>query len=153
MAKEAVEAALRHIFLGIELLQKQFSNRRFTIDGRLVGDIGEIIAATEFDVKLDDIGRSVHDGETSDGRLVQIKATFRNALTFRYTPQLFLGFKLYRDGRHDVVFNGPGQAIFERFSHRQGIGVKLLRFPNSTLKELSAQVRDEDRVRLRRQTL
>jgi hypothetical protein len=77
-----------------------------------VGDVGEIIEAAEFDVVLDDIGRAYHDGHTSDGRLVQIKATFKDELTFRTTPQLYLGFKLYPDGNHDVVFNGPGEVIF-----------------------------------------
>lgn len=149
MSKKVIQEALGHIFRGIDMLQKQFSQRLFTIDGRLVGDIGEIIAATEFDIKLDDKGRAVHDGETSDRRLVQIKATFQDQLTFKTTPELYLGFKLFRDGGHEVIFNGPGQVIFNHFSHRKDIGVKLLRFPNSKLKELSAEVAEKDRVPMR----
>jgi hypothetical protein len=83
MSKKVIQEALGHIFRGIDMLQKQFSQRLFTIDWRLVGDIGEIIAATEFDIKLDDKGRAVHDGETSDRRLVQITATFQDQLTFK----------------------------------------------------------------------
>jgi hypothetical protein len=60
MSKKVIQGALSHIFRGIDMLQKHFSHRLFTIDGRLVGDIGEIIAATEFDIKLDDKGRAVH---------------------------------------------------------------------------------------------
>jgi hypothetical protein len=52
-----IAEALRSIFHGISLLQGSFSNRQFTIDGQLVGDIGEIIAAAEFDIVLDDISR------------------------------------------------------------------------------------------------
>jgi len=78
MSKKVIQEALSHIFRGIDMLQKHFSHRLFTIDGRLVGDIGEIIAATEFDIKLDDKGRAVHDAETNDKRLVQIKATKTN---------------------------------------------------------------------------
>ncbi len=131
------------------MLQTEFTNRRFTIDGRLVGDIGEIIAATEFDVTLDEVGRAEHDGKTRDGRLVQVKATFQNELTFRKTPQLYLGFKLYPDGDHEVIFNGPGHIIFDEYKNRKGIGVNLLRFPNSRLKELSAAISDKDRVPVR----
>jgi len=146
MSKEKIREALDHIFRGIGILQAEFLNRRFTIDGRLVGDIGEIIAATEFDIELDDVSRAGHDGHTSDGRLVQIKATFKESLTFGATPELYLGFKLYPDGNHDVVFNGPGAVIFNEYRDRQGIGVKLLNFPISRLKELSAKVSDKDRV-------
>jgi hypothetical protein len=149
MSKKVIEEALGHIFCGINLLQKEFSKRQFTIDGRLVGDIGEIIAAAEFDVNLDDKGRAVHDGETSDGRLVQIKATFQDQLTFKTTPELYLGFKLFRNGGHEIIFNGPGQVIFDHFAHRKGVGIKLLRFPNTILKELSTKVADRDRVRRR----
>jgi hypothetical protein len=56
---------------------------------------------------------------------------------------------LFRDGGHEVIFNGPGQVIFNHFSHRKDIGVKLLRFPNSKLKELSAEVAEKDRVPMR----
>jgi hypothetical protein len=143
---EKLREALDLIFRGIGVLQAEFANRRFTIDGRLVGDIGEIIAAAEFDVVLDEIGRAGHDGHTSDRRLVQIKATFKDQLTFGTTPELYLGFKLYPNGTHDVVFNGPGEVIFNEYSHRQGIGAKLLSFPISRLRELSSTVPDKDRV-------
>jgi hypothetical protein len=146
LSRQKIEEALAHIFRGIGILQTEFANRRFTIDGRLVGDIGEIIAATEFDVTLDEVGQAAHDGKTSDGRLVQIKATFQDALTFRKTPELYLGFRLHRDGGHEVVFNGPGQIIFDEYQKRKGIGVNLLRFPNSRLKELSANIPDRMRV-------
>ncbi|MCS3762093.1 DUF2670 domain-containing protein [Bradyrhizobium centrosematis] len=144
--KEKICEALDHIFRGIGILQTEFANRRFTIDGRLVGDIGEIIAAAEFDVALDEIGRAGHDGHTSDRRLVQIKATFKEKLTFGRTPELYLGFKLYPNGSHDVIFNGPGEVIFNEYRHRQGIGARLLSFPISRLRELSATVADKDRV-------
>jgi hypothetical protein len=146
MSAKQIEEALGHIFRGIGMLQTEFSQRRFTIDGRLVGDIGEIIAAAEFDIELDDVSQAVHDGRTSAGRAVQIKATFQNDLTFKTTPELYLGFKLFQDGRHEVVFNGPGQIIFDHYGHRAGIGSKLLRFPNSILKKLSADIPDNLRV-------
>ncbi|MET4292208.1 hypothetical protein ABIB06_003090 [Bradyrhizobium sp. LB8.2] len=144
--EKRIEGALGLIFEGIGMLQAEFSQRRFTIDGRLVGDIGEIIAATEFDIHLDDVSRAIYDGRTPDGRGVQIKATFQDHLTFKTPPELYLGFKLYRDGRHEVVFNGPGQIIFDHYAHRVGIGIKLLRFPNFTLKRLSAGISDGLRV-------
>jgi hypothetical protein len=54
MAQQDVAMGLKLILEGIGILQHAFSNRKFTIDGRLVGDIGEIIAAAEFDINLDE---------------------------------------------------------------------------------------------------
>jgi hypothetical protein len=45
-----------------------------------------------------------------------------------------------------VIFNGPGQIIFDRYAHRAGIGKKLLSFPVSVLKALSASIADDLRV-------
>jgi hypothetical protein len=90
--------------------------------------------------------RARHDGVTSDGRNVQIKATFKESLTFRTVPDYYLGLRLFRDGRHDIVFNGPGHIISEAFKHRAGIGQTLLSFPVSRLRELSATVSDADRI-------
>jgi hypothetical protein len=134
------------IFQGIEQLKEAFPNRVFTIDGRLVGDIGEVIAALEYDLVLHEVSQPLHDATTSDGRSVQIKATFKDSLTFRTVPDYYLGFKLYEDGRYDEVFNGPGRLIFERYAGRKGIGVSLLSFPVAELRKLSAQAAVADRV-------
>lgn len=146
MAEDRIERGLSLIFEGIGLLHAEFPLRQFTIDGRLVGDIGEIVAAAEYDIALDAIGAATHDGTTSTGRRVSVKATFQDELTFGRTPDLYLGIKLYRDGRHEVIFNGPGGVIYEAFRHRAGIGEKLLRFPNSRLRALSSCVSAADRV-------
>src|SRR5205823_14272485 len=111
MPRQAINDALRLIFQGIEGLKEAFPNRSFTIDGRLVGDVGEVIAALEYDIVLHDISQPMHDATTSDGRKVQIKATFQNALTFKTVPDYYLGFRLFPDGRHEEIFNGPGKLI------------------------------------------
>lgn len=146
MGKSAITEGLRLVFQGIELLTAAFPHRAFTIDGRLVGDIGEVIAAIEYDVTLNEVSKADHDGATSDGRNVQIKATFKDSLTFRRTPDYYLGFKLYPDGSHEEIFNGPGAIIWDRYKSRKGIGVQLLSFPLSELRKLSALVPADQRI-------
>lgn len=146
MKRKAISEALRLIFQGIAHLKDQFPNRAFTIDGRLVGDIGEVIAALEYDVLLDEVSQPNYDAITPDGRRVQIKATFKDSLTFKTLPDYYLGFKLYADGRHEEVFNGPGQLIFDRYVARKGVGVSLLSFPITELRKLSEQVAQVDRI-------
>lgn len=99
MSRNEISQALREIFAGIARLKSAFPNRAFTIDGRLVGDIGEVIAALEYDVALDVKSRPKHDARTSDGHDVQIKATFKAQLTMRSVPDYYLGFQLFQDGR------------------------------------------------------
>jgi hypothetical protein len=146
MSQQRIQEALGLIFQGIGILQTEFANRKFTIDGRLVGDIGEIIAAAEFDITLDEVSRAGYDAKTSDGRDVQIKATFQDSLTFRTVPTLYIGIKLSPDGTHEIIFNGPGQIIYDRYVHRQGVGTNLLSFPIAVLRELSATVPDGQRI-------
>ena len=142
----ALTEGLALVFQGIELLTSTFPNRRFTVDGRLVGDIGEVIAELEYDITLDVVSQPDYDATTSDGRRVQIKATFKDSLTFKATPDYFLGFKLFPDGRYEEVFNGPGGLIYTQFAHRRGIGTTLLSFPNTRLREISSAVRPDDRI-------
>ena len=143
---QTIVEALRLIFEGIARLKKSFPNRQFTIDGRLVGDIGEVIAALEYDVVLYEVSQPDHDATTPNGRRIQIKATFKDSLTFKTIPDYYLGFKLFPDGRYEEVFNGPGSIIYERFKHRKGIGVNLLSFPNKDLKALSREVPANERI-------
>ncbi|WP_162995667.1 DUF6998 domain-containing protein [Janthinobacterium agaricidamnosum] len=147
---KALSDGLALIFQGIAHLHSTFPNRKFTVDGRLVGDIGEIIAELEYDIILDAVSQPAYDGVTSDGqKRVQIKATFKDSLTFKGTPDYFLGFKLFPDGRYEEIYNGPGSFIHDRYAHRRGIGSTLLSFPNAVLKELSSAVAPGSRVQKR----
>jgi hypothetical protein len=92
-----------------------------------------------------------HDGITSDGRNVQVKATFKNSLTFKTVPDYYLGFRLHPDGRYEEVFNGPGNLIYKRYASRKGIGVVLLSLPIADLKQLAEQVPENERIRRRDQ--
>ena len=141
-----IEEALRLIFEGIVELKEQFPDKKFTIDGRLVGDIGEVIASLEYAVDLYVVQTPVHDGETMDGRKVQIKATFKDKLTLTVVPDFYLGIRLFEDGTYEEIFNGPGFVIAERYSHRSGFGQKQLSVPLTALRELSRGVSSAQRI-------
>ena len=136
---EVIENALKQIFRGIAELKAALPSKEFTIDGRLVGDIGEALVQRDYDVNLHDTLAKDYDGETSSGQKVQIKATFKEHLTFKKVPDFYLGIKIHENGSYDEIFNGPGELIARKYGHRSGFGKHLLSFPNSKLKELSSQ--------------
>jgi hypothetical protein len=117
--RHAITEALGLIFHGIARLQEAFSARAFTIDGRLVGDIGEVIAALEYEVNLDEVSQPGHDAQMLDGRRVQIKATFKDSLTFKTLPEYYLGFKLFPDGRHEEGIQRAGPHNLGPIRHAQ----------------------------------
>lgn len=156
MSKDVISEALGHIFNGISLLRKEFEKKHFTIDGRLVGDIGEVIAARDFDIILHEKQKPYSDAVTSDGKKeVQIKATFKDNLTFKKSKGengeslLYLGFKLNEDGSYQVIYNGTCDQIVEKFRHRKGFEKDLLSFSIKSLSELSKKIPENERVQLR----
>lgn len=53
----------------------RFADLKFTLDGNLVGDIGEAVAAKLFGLRLLKRNGTGIDGEAPDGRTVQVKAS------------------------------------------------------------------------------
>ena len=146
--KEIIKDSLNKIFDGIQQLRGS-SQKEFTIDGRLVGDIGEVIVESEYDLKLYDKQVKIHDGETSDGKKVQIKSTFKDSLSFSKIPDYYLGIKINADGSYTEIYNGPGKYIVPKYGRRKGFGKVLLSFPNSVLKDLSGKIPEAEKIKKR----
>lgn len=150
---EIIKEALQKIFNGIDQLKNALPSKEFTIDGRLVGDIGEALVQRDYELVLYDGLAKDYDGETPCGKRVQIKATFKDSLTFKKVPDYYLGIKIYEDGTYEEIFNGPGGIIESEFKHRKGFSQQLLSFPNKKLKELSNKVVPSQRIDKRYQVV
>ncbi|MAF15817.1 MAG: hypothetical protein CMG93_07535 [Marinomonas sp.] len=144
---EIIQDSLKQIFSGIRQLKKALPSKEFTIDGRLVGDIGEAIVQRDYDITLYDGLAKDYDGETPCGKKVQIKATFKDSLTFRKVSDYYLGIKIHEDGSYEEIFNGPGSVIAAEYGHRKSFVEALLSLPNKKLRELSVTVSSEDRIK------
>ena len=84
----------------------------FTLDGNLVGDIGEALAVKYFGIKLNDRGGEGIDGTASDGRSVQVKTTGTGrGAVFRDTEHAhyLLFFSVdFAACTASIVYNGAG---------------------------------------------
>ncbi len=147
---QLLQTKIKELLAIVADLSSTFSpeKRRFTLDGRLVGDIGEIIAYLYYDITLDEKSRANYDARSGD-KLIQIKATMQDHLTFKNKDGYFLGLRINPDGTHEEIYNGPALNIHQHFNHRKNIGTALLRFRNTTLRELCKLVPENEKISFR----
>lgn len=134
--------AVRELLRIVDELSRTYGKRKFTLDGRLVGAIGEVLAEEAYDLTLFGGTTKHYDGTCSDGRLVQIKATMKNSLTFPadHTPMLYLGLLIHNDGSLAEIFNGPGVIAREAVQDRSVPKTNLHSITLSSLKRLQRRV-------------
>lgn len=96
-------------------LEKDFPGRHFSLDGHLVGSIGEVMAAYYYDIKLYKASTGVHDGEV-DSRKVQIKITQQDSILISHEPDYLIALYLNKNGNIYEIYNGPGALPFNTAS-------------------------------------
>jgi hypothetical protein len=146
-----IPEAVKQMLGIVEQLCASYPKKKFTLDGRLVGDIGEVLVEDAYDLKLYEDVKKHHDAECPDGRLVQIKATMKKDLTFPadHVPNYYLGVQVKSDGTFVEVFNGPGAIAWEAVKNRSKPKTNLHSVSVTALKKLQVKVRPEDRIPLR----
>ena len=118
----AVPALVGKLYDVVAKLEGLFKDRKFTLDGHLVGSIGEVLAADKYGLTLLSMVEEKHDAKTSDGRLVQIKTTQAKSVGLRSEPDHLLVLKLSANGSIDEVYNGPGAAPWKAAGKLQSTG-------------------------------
>lgn len=96
-------------------------NKKFTLDGRLVGDLGEVIVSENYKIKLFDNLKKDFDAETPDKKPVQIKTTMKDSLTYKHNQKegYYIGIKINKDGSFKEVYNGPMKNIYRIMKNRK----------------------------------
>ena len=122
----------------------QSKELKFTLDGNLVGDIGEALASDLFGIKLSDANLAGIDGYAPNGWSVQIKATgtgrgpaFRNTAE-RARQLIFLSFD-FENLKGEVVYNGPEdfalRAFPESWTGQKSISMRMIKMANQSVHE------------------
>ncbi len=137
-----IRNAIKTLLEVVDLLHKEYPKKEFTLDGRLVGDLGEVLVEESYDIELFDGLSKHHDGKTLDGRLVQIKATMKDSLTFPvdHVPDYYLAIKIHSDGTFTEIFNGPGKIAAEAIKNRKPTKTNLHSVSLFALKKLNEKV-------------
>jgi O-6-methylguanine DNA methyltransferase len=106
-------------------LETDFPGRHFTLDGHLVGSIGEVAAAYYYGIKLYPPSAKTHDGEIG-GRKVQIKTTQRGSVLIKYEPEYLIVLYLSVEGEIYEVYNGSGKKAMSIASKPDASGNRRL---------------------------
>lgn len=113
---------IREIYKITNELEEMYPGRYFTPDGHIIGSIGEVIAAEEYDLELFEASHPVHDAKTKDGKQVQIKATQGDKIAISECPEYLIVLKIHRDGGFEEVYNGSGDIAWGLVGKRQKTG-------------------------------
>lgn len=142
---EQIPELVRDIYHTVAELQRLFPGRPFTPDGHLMGSLGEVIAAHDYNLRLLPPSTEGYDALTTDGRRVEIKITQVAGVALRNPPDYLIVLKLRGDGTAEEVYNGPGGEPWGQSGKIQKNGQR--RISLSKLKTLMKSVSEENKIR------
>jgi hypothetical protein len=108
---------------------------KFTLDGRLIGDIAEAVALYHFDLVLPEKRTGGVDALTRSGNTVQIKATGKPKSGPAFTPgkgraDYLLFFAIdFKANTVSVIYNGPEAPVRALLPVKGWAGTKVLSLP------------------------
>jgi len=117
---------IKELFKITNELETEYPGRKFTIDGHLVGSIGEVIVAEAYGLELLAVGAKTHDAVSKDDKYVQIKATQIDRISISSEPDYLIVIKIYSDGSWEEVYNGPGKPVWDNAGKMQKNGQRSI---------------------------
>lgn len=143
-----IAASIRKLYSARNELRRAFPNLPFTLDGKLVGDIGEAIAIAEFGLTKLGEGAKLHDCRAPSGKLVQVKATQQTApgksVGLGREKQSFdhlLVIQIFENGKYSVLYDGPGRYIDRAWADKSFASLSVLQ-----LKRLNTEVKPREKL-------
>ncbi len=108
---EFIRSNISKLLKIVDELERNYSGRKFTLDGHLLGSIGEVLAQYYYGIELFPNSTSVHDG-TKDGKNIQIKITQGDSIDINAIPDYLIVLFLKKSGQKVYeVYNGSGRVV------------------------------------------
>jgi hypothetical protein len=137
----------------VDELESLYPGRYFTLDGHLVGSIGEVVAQLFYDLDLLVAGEPGRDATTKDGtnRSVQIKLTAGDSVNIAdcdFQPDILIVLQIQRSRGFREAFNGsyPADALNQIKSNKRRVKVISLARLASEQKKVSRALDDSGRI-------
>ena len=125
-------------------LECTYPGRKFTVDGHLVGSIGEVIVAEHYGLSLLPNSTKTHDAVSKEGKQVQIKATQVKGIAISSEPDYLIVIRILPDGSWEEIYNGPGKAAWDNAGKMQKNGQRPISL--SKLRNLMDSVDINDKI-------
>ena len=125
-------------------LEQTYPGRKFTVDGHLVGSIGEVIVAEHYGLSLLPNSTKTHDAVSKEGKQVQIKATQVKSIAISSEPDYLIVIRILPDGSWEEIYNGPGKAAWDNAGKMQKNGQRPISL--SKLRNLMGSVDVNDKI-------
>ncbi len=139
-----VAPLVKELYSIVKQLETLFPGRHFTPDGHLVGSIGEVLAAHQYNLELFQASNETHDAKSPDGRLVQIKATQGKSIGLSSEPEFLIVLKILANGSTEEIYNGPGFLAWNKAGKKQKNGQRNISV--SALRRLMDEVEADSRM-------
>jgi hypothetical protein len=143
-----VRDLLDALYSATDRLEALFPGRKFTLDGHVVGSIGEVLAAYMFDLNLFGGSNKGHDAITSDRRNVEVKLTQGTGVAIRHEPDHLIVLQRMKGRPLEVIFNGPGRLAWEKAGKMQKNGQRPISI--SALRKINSVVWEAERLPIKR---
>ena len=141
---DSIAQKIRELYAITTELESLYPGRKFTIDGHLVGSIGEVLVAERYGLTLLPNSTQTHDAEAKDGRLVQIKAKQTKRIAISSEPDFLIAIQIQENGTWMEIYNGPGGPVWENAGKLQKNGQRPISV--AKLKSLMKTVLDSHRI-------
>ena len=125
-------------------LEQTYPGCKFTVDGHLVGSIGEVIVAEHYGLSLLPNSTKTHDAVSKEGKQVQIKATQVKGIAISSEPDYLIVIRILPDGSWEEIYNGPGKAAWDNAGKMQKNGQRPISL--SKLRNLMGSVDVNDKI-------
>ena len=144
-----INEAIKQLCKITSKLRANHKSKKFTLDGRLVGDLGEVLAEENYKIVLFEKIEKQYDALTLDKKKVQIKATFKDKITFPtdHVPELLLGLKINDDGTFLEIYNGPGKYVQKIISKRKAPYNRLHLISIKKLMDISEGIPKNEKIK------
>ena len=147
-SKEQIEFAyekIKQLLSIVGELEENFEGRHFTLDGHLLGSIGEVMSGYYYGIELYDASAPIHDGKTQDGREVQVKITQQSTIVMSEEPDYLICLFLNRQtGEVLEIYNGLGKEPWEKANVYAKRGIKMISI--SKLATMDLWVEESERI-------
>ncbi|WP_415857825.1 DUF6998 domain-containing protein [Leptospira weilii] len=130
----------------VSSLQIDHPGKKFTLDGILIGSIGEVYAEYKYGLMPLKSGTKIHDSQKGN-IFVQVKTTQRKSIVIAHKPKHLIVLKLKEDGEFQEIYNGKGNRVWNLIKNRKVPKYGYYSISINQLSEVMRQVPLKEKIK------